>query len=94
MAGYAVRIKASVEKDIAALPGEVVLRILQDIEALSERPLPPGVRKLSGAEHLYRIWVGDYRIIYAVNHGEQEVIILYVRHRHTCISWVVTPWAS
>lgn len=62
MAGYAVRIKASVEKDIAALPGEVVLRILQDIEALSATPLPPGVCKLSGAEHLYRIGAGDYRL--------------------------------
>jgi len=45
--GYAVLIKESVEKDIAALPGGVVLRILQDIEILSETPLPPGVRKLS-----------------------------------------------
>ncbi|MFY1644405.1 type II toxin-antitoxin system RelE family toxin [Methanoculleus bourgensis] len=31
----------------------------------------------------YRIRVGDYRIICAVNHGEQEVIILCVRHRRT-----------
>lgn len=83
MVGYAVRIKASVEKDIATLPDEVVLRILQNIEALSETPLPPGVRKLSGAEHLYRIRMGNYRIIYALHHEEQEVIILYVRHRRT-----------
>jgi len=37
------------------------------------------VRKLSGAEHLYRIRVGDYRIVYAVDHAVQEVIILYAR---------------
>jgi len=73
----------SAEKDVATLPGEVVPRILQDIEALSETPLPHGVRKLGGAEHLYRIRVGDYRIIYAVKHEEQEVIILYVHHRRT-----------
>lgn len=81
MAGYAIRIKASVEKDIAALPCDVLLRILQSIEDLSETPLPFGVRKLSGAEHLYRIRVGDYRIIYAVQHAEREITILYVRHR-------------
>ncbi|WP_394297456.1 type II toxin-antitoxin system RelE family toxin [Methanoculleus bourgensis] len=32
-------------------------------------------------ERLYRIRVGDYRIVYAVDHAEQRVIILYVRHR-------------
>jgi len=41
------------------------------------------VRRLSGAEHLYRVRVGDYRIIYAVYHAEQEITILYVRHRRT-----------
>jgi mRNA interferase RelE/StbE len=83
MAGYAIRVKASVERDIAALPRDIVPRILQSIEALSETPLPFGVRRLSGAEHLYRIRVGDYRIVYAVDHAAQEVIILYVRHRRS-----------
>ncbi|MBP7410722.1 MAG: type II toxin-antitoxin system RelE/ParE family toxin [Methanoculleus sp.] len=27
--------------------------------------------------------MGDYRIIYAVHHAEQEVIILYIRHRRS-----------
>lgn len=58
-------------------------RILQRIEDLSKTPLPFGVRRLSGAEHLYRIRVGDYRIIYAVHHAEQEIIILYIRHRRS-----------
>jgi len=78
-----IQVKASVERDIAALPRDVIPRILQSIETLSEAPLPFGVRKLSGAEHLYRIRVGDYQIVYAVNHAEQEVIILYVRHRRS-----------
>ena len=51
----------------------------QGIEALSGTPVPFGVRRLRGAEHLYRIRVGDYRIVYAVDHAVQEVIILYVR---------------
>ena len=83
MAGYAIRVKASVEKDVAALPRDLTPRILQRIEDLSTTPLPFGVRRLSGAEHLYRIRVGDYRIIYAVHHAEQEIIILYIRHRRS-----------
>lgn len=83
MAGYAIRVKASVERDIAVLPHDSVPGIFQSIDALSENPLPHGVRKLSGAEHLYRTRVGDYRIIYAVHHEEREVIILYIRHRRS-----------
>ena len=59
MAGYTIRIKASVEKDIAALPRDLTVRILQGIEDLSEAPLPFGVRRLSRAEHLHRVRVGD-----------------------------------
>jgi mRNA interferase RelE/StbE len=83
MAEYAIRVKASVEKDIAVLPHDIVLRIFQSIDGLSENPLPHGVRKLSGAEHLYQTRAGDYRIIYAVHHEEREVIILYIRHRRS-----------
>jgi hypothetical protein len=50
MAGYAIRVKASVERDIAALPRDIVPRILQSIEALSETPLPFGMRRLSGGK--------------------------------------------
>ncbi|MFA5615138.1 MAG: type II toxin-antitoxin system RelE/ParE family toxin [Methanoculleus sp.] len=83
MAGYAIRVRASVEKDIAELPRPLTMRILQSIEDLSGTPLPSGARKLSGTEYLYRLRVGDYRIIYAVHHAEQEVIILYIRHRRS-----------
>lgn len=83
MARYAIRVKASVEKDIAVLPRDIVLRIFQSIDTLSENSLPHGARKLSGAEHLYRTRVGDYRIVYVVHHEEREVVILYIRHRRS-----------
>ena len=50
MAGYTIRVKASVERDIAALPRDIIPRILQSIGALSETPVPFGVRKLSGGK--------------------------------------------
>jgi mRNA interferase RelE/StbE len=38
-------------------------------------------RKLAGAESLYRVRAGDYRIIYSVMHDSREVIVYYIRHR-------------
>jgi len=51
------------------------------IEALQDEPFPRGVRKLSAADELYRIRVGDHRIVYGVDPDARQVVVYYVRHR-------------
>jgi mRNA interferase RelE/StbE len=81
MASYRVILKPSVEKDLRSLPQSMIVRVFKHVEALQDNPLPRGSRKLSAAEELYRIRVGDYRIIYAVDKAACRVIVYYVRHR-------------
>lgn len=81
MASYSIFLKASVEKDFRALPKSVTRRVWLKIEGLAEDPVPSQSAKLGGAEALYRIRVGDYRVIYGVDHSSKEVVIHYVRHR-------------
>jgi mRNA interferase RelE/StbE len=45
----------------------MVVRILEHIESLRADPLPRQAIKLEGSEGLYRLRVGDYRVIYAVD---------------------------
>ncbi len=81
MASYNVSFKPSVEKDLRSLPRSVVARIIEQIENLRTDPLPRQALKLSGAERLYRIRVGDYRILYEVDTKGKQVIVHYIRHR-------------
>lgn len=81
MASYKVILKPSVEKDLRSLPQSLVVRVFGHIEALQENPFPRGVRKLSAGDELYRVRVGNYRIVYAVDSDGRRVIIYYVRHR-------------
>ena len=81
MASYKVLLKPSVEKDLRALPQSVVGRIFKKIEALQDEPFPRQSTKLAGAEHLYRIRIGDYRVIYSVDKDLKQVTVHYVRHR-------------
>ena len=81
MASYRVALRPSVEKDLRRLPGSVVSRVFQRIERLKSRPFPPRSVKVAGAEGLYRLRVGDYRIIYGVDAPAGEIVIHYVRHR-------------
>jgi len=81
MASYKVIFKPSVEKDLRSLPQSVVTRIFKRIGALKENPFPRQSIKLAGSEQLYRVRIGDYRMIYAVDKENRQVIIHYVRHR-------------
>ena len=81
MASYKVRWKHSTRKELKKLDKRVVLRILQVVEKLSENPLKSGSKKLVGSDSIYRIRVGDYRIIYNIESSILTVEIIKVGHR-------------
>jgi mRNA interferase RelE/StbE len=81
MAPYEIVFQPSVEKDLRKLSVENCDRIMVRLEALASEPFPPQVAKLKGTERLYRIRVGDYRIIYEVEPEANCILIHYVRHR-------------
>ena len=81
MASYKIIFKPSVERDLRDLPKSVVARVIKQIGALGDDPLPRRSIKLAGAEHLYRIRVGDYRVVYGIDREAKQVLIHYVRHR-------------
>ncbi len=81
MASYKLVVKPSVEKDLRSLPKPLVARALEQIEQLKGNPFPRQSIKLAGAEQLYRLRIGDYRIIYGVEVAARVITIHYVRHR-------------
>lgn len=81
MASYKVVPKPSVEKDLRSLPKPTIARVVKSLELLADDPFPRQALKLEGGEKLYRLRVGDYRIVYAVDQDAKEVIVHYVRHR-------------
>ena len=78
---YRVEVKKSAVKEIAALPRRDQRRVVRAIDALADEPRPEGVRKLTGAEDVYRIRVGDYRIIYQIADNVLTVLVVRVGHR-------------
>jgi mRNA interferase RelE/StbE len=81
MASYSIRFKASAEKELRGLPKSVLDRVLERIDGLKSDPFPHGSRKLTDAEGLYRIRIGDYRVVYGVDVPGTTVTIQYIRHR-------------
>jgi mRNA interferase RelE/StbE len=50
------------------------------IDALADDPRPSGCAKLAGRDD-YRIRVGDYRVVYAVDDDKRVVLIARIAHR-------------
>lgn len=81
MGFYKVIFKPSVHKDLRKLPKTVVQRVIAQVEGLSDKPFPSNSIKPEGAERIYRIREGDYRVVYQVDTSAKEIILHYVRHR-------------
>lgn len=81
MPGYRVEWLPSAARAFRKLVTETQRRVAPQVNDLSENPRPPGAKKLTGAGSLYRIRVGDYRIVYEVNDREHVVTVAIVGHR-------------
>ena len=81
MDSYSLDVKKSVEKDLRKIPKDLLPHIFEHIEKLSCEPVPPESYKIASAENLYRIRVGEYRIIYQVLHESRKVTVIFIRHR-------------
>lgn len=78
---YEITFARSARRELESLPRPVAERVLRRITMLSANPRPRGCRKLQGGEDLWRIRVGDYRVVYSVDDDLQAVDIAVVRHR-------------
>lgn len=80
-AQWQVIIHRKAEKILKRLDGDVLKRIRTAIRELASEPRPTGVKKLAGHENLFRIRVGDWRIIYAIEDDKLIVLILEISTR-------------
>jgi mRNA interferase RelE/StbE len=77
---YSLSILRRAQKELAQTPREDQERIVEAIRGLGENPRPPGCRKLTGREG-WRIRVGNFRVIYEIDDGQQLVTVLHLGNR-------------
>ena len=75
---YRIIIKKKAKKFIDRLPLNEKKRIVAAIELL---PNGEDIKKLKGHNDLLRLRVGEYRIIYTVDHGELIVMVIDAGNR-------------
>lgn len=75
---YRIIVKKKAKKFIDKLPMPEKKRVVAAIEQL---PNGEDIKQLKGHEGILRLRVGDYRIIYTVDHGELIVMVIDAGNR-------------
>ena len=80
-ARYEVRLARRAARSLAGLQRRDQQRIRAALDLLAETPRPPGCVALRGEDSVYRVRVGDYRIVYEVLDDLLLVHVVRVGHR-------------
>ncbi len=80
-AQYEVRIARRALKSLATLPRKDQQRVRAVIDLLADTPRPPNCVALVGEASVYRVRVGDYRIVYEVQDGLLLILVVRIGHR-------------
>ena len=78
---FELQISRRALKALAGIERRDQQRIRAVIELLAESPRPPACTALVGARNVYRIRVGDYRVVYEVHDDKLVVLVIAVGHR-------------
>ena len=79
---YFITFRKSAIKELGRLPSFAVKKIRRAIDGLAFNPRPDGCKKLSDSdENIWRIRVGDYRILYIIQDEIKIIDIRRIAHR-------------
>ena len=77
---YKVIFTKSVKKDFRKIPKLEVSKTLNEIAELAKNPRSSKTKKLKG-EKLYRLRVGNYRVIYDIQDNLMLIFVVKLGHR-------------
>ena len=77
METYQIKILPTAQKELASIPKAVQVRIVRKIDSLQTNPTPQGVKLLKSKDkEVYRIRVGDHRILYQIQRKILTILVI------------------
>ena len=78
---YTIELAPKAARQFRKLPAHARKRLARHIDALAENPRPSGAKKLAGGGQLYRMRVGDYRLVYTIRDDVLLILVVAVGSR-------------
>jgi mRNA interferase RelE/StbE len=80
-APYEVKLAHRAARSLASLERREQLRIRAALDLLADNPRPPNCVAMQGEDSVYRVRVGNYRIVYEVLDSVLLVHVVRIGHR-------------
>jgi len=81
VATYEVELTGRARKQYKALDPAVRTRVRSALTQLAHDPTPSQVKALVGYGDLLRVRVGDWRVLYRIEHDLARVVVVDIGHR-------------
>jgi mRNA interferase RelE/StbE len=80
---YAVQFLPSADRELEKVPRAARARLVEAVDGLAVEPRPAGARLLSGTgrDRIWRIRVGEYRVLYQIVERRVTVVVVRVADR-------------
>lgn len=80
---YEVRLVASARRSLERLPADTRRRVTRALRGLEINPRPRGATRLVAQDNwpVWRIRVGDYRVLYEMRDEALVVLVIRIGHR-------------
>ena len=78
---YHLELAATAVRQLKKLSSDVRNSIIKHMDKLKKNPQGIGVKKLVGMENLYRLRVGDYRVVYTLDDTILLILVVKIAHR-------------
>ena len=78
---YRIQFVRSAAKAYSRLDPVLQRRVDRELHRLVETPRHAGVIRLQSADELYRVWIGDLRLLFSVEDQILLVLIVKIGHR-------------
>ena len=78
---FRTRYSSQALKALRRLDPEVCSRVRDQVQRLQTTPFPRGIKRVEGPGKVFRVRIGDVRVLYTVNHERQEIDIAKIDKR-------------
>ena len=78
---WSVVLAPAARRQLAALPADIQRRVGRVIDGLAAQPRPHAAKLLSGDGSIWRVRVGDYRVLYEIRGVALVVLVVRIGHR-------------
>ena len=78
---YTIRIQSKAKRQLKSFEKQTQARISNAVDQLAKNPKPNNCKPLKGFTGIWRLRVGDYRVIYEIKDAKLIILVVEIGHR-------------